>query len=379
MRLSDWWYRMRCGRDRALLRAVDRADLRTVRRFLAEGAQTHARGLTGRTPLHIAAERGRPRVADLLLDAGAAVDAREDAGCTPLHVTALYGHPAVAALLLDRGADPNAQTGDACADWIDDDGRPVGTQEGLETPLHFAARGGHAAVARHLLTHGADVDARDVLELTPLDWAAGSGHREAARLLVARGAAPVSIFAAACIGRRDVLEALLDASPASLQATTHRGRTPLHVAVECGSTDAVAFLLDRGADTEAGDARGRTPLHMAVARESHALVRVLLAGGADVRVRDMTGVTPQPIAASFAGTSDTTSLEKRGGIMPSAAMRPSGWTPLHHAAGRGHLGIVALLLRHGSDPCAPSGDGTPLVIAEQAGHKAVARLLRRYG
>jgi ankyrin len=360
MRLSDWWYRMRCGRDRALLRAVDRADLRTVRRFLAEGAQTHARGLTGRTPLHIAAERGRPRVADLLLDAGAAVDAREDAGCTPLHVTALYGHPAVAALLLDRGADPNAQTGDACADWIDDDGRPVGTQEGLETPLHFAARGDHAAVARHLLTHG-------------------SGHREAARLLVARGAAPVSIFAAACIGRRDVLEALLDASPASLQATTHRGRTPLHVAVECGSTDAVAFLLDRGADTEAGDSRGRTPLHMAVARESHALVRVLLAGGADVRVRDTTGVTPQPIATSFAGLSDTTSLEKRGGIMPSAAMRPAGWTPLHHAAGRGHLGIVALLLRHGSDPCAPSGDGTPLAIAERAGHKAVARLLRRFG
>lgn len=59
-------------------------------------------------------------------------------GYTALHHAALLGHLDVCSLLIASGADVNAV---ACVDG--------------STPLHKAAQGGHAAIVRKLLTHGA--------------------------------------------------------------------------------------------------------------------------------------------------------------------------------------------------------------------------------
>ena len=48
--------------------------------------------------------------------------------------------------------------------------------EDNSTPLHRAARYGHAAVATKLLQANAAVDAATVIGQTPLHWAAGNGH-----------------------------------------------------------------------------------------------------------------------------------------------------------------------------------------------------------
>jgi ankyrin repeat protein len=57
------------------------------------------------------------------------------------------------------------------------------------TPLHYAARAGHAAIVRLLLDGGGDVNARTRAGgATPLHRAAYQGHLEVVRLLVERGA-----------------------------------------------------------------------------------------------------------------------------------------------------------------------------------------------
>ncbi len=44
------------------------------------------------------------------------------------------------------------------------------------TPLHWAAKYGHAAIVEYLVSHGADVNASNRFGYTPLHWAARSGH-----------------------------------------------------------------------------------------------------------------------------------------------------------------------------------------------------------
>jgi len=64
-----------------------------------------------------------------------------------------YGQSSVAEFLLDKRVDPN-----------------VATTEG-QTSLHWVAHGPHVEVAKLLVRHGANVNARDAAGRTPLDWA----------------------------------------------------------------------------------------------------------------------------------------------------------------------------------------------------------------
>jgi ankyrin repeat protein len=89
------------------------------------------------------------------------------------------------------------------------------------TPLHIAARYGLIEYARSLIENQADVHARDVDGETPLWWAAGGGHGALIRMLVAAGADP------------DVDDKL-------------NGLKPLHKAASKNRADAVRALLEAG-------------------------------------------------------------------------------------------------------------------------------------
>jgi ankyrin repeat protein len=93
-------------------------------------------------------------IQSLLAEAPALARAHDEHGATPLHLAARKGHAGIAAALLAGGADVTAQ-------WTDDH---IGG-----TPLHAAAHGNQRAVAELLLQHGADPQARSVNGRSVLD------------------------------------------------------------------------------------------------------------------------------------------------------------------------------------------------------------------
>ncbi len=73
-------------------------------------------------------------------------------------------------------------------------------------------------------------------------------------------------------------------------------RSVLHVAAEMGNTDAVAAMLDRGIDVDAGSDIGATALSYAASRGQNEAVALLLEHGADVNARNRVGQTALGLA-----------------------------------------------------------------------------------
>jgi len=119
-------------------------NIESVKQHLAAGARLggasnivahlNAKGFLGRTPLHLAAWKGRKETTELLIAAGADLEAKDKEGMTPLYLTADGGHKEVVELLITKGADVNAKGND-------------GT-----TPLDWAKR--HPEIADLLRKHG---------------------------------------------------------------------------------------------------------------------------------------------------------------------------------------------------------------------------------
>ncbi|QKG22982.1 ankyrin repeat domain-containing protein [Actinomadura verrucosospora] len=127
----------------------------------------------GQTPLSHAASRGTAEITELLIATKQVdLDSRDKDGVSPLHYAARHGHADPVRLLLEAGANPNI------------------TENYGFTPLHEAAENGHAEVVRALLTAGADPECGLAkpfesypVNATPLDIARLRGHQTVVDLL----------------------------------------------------------------------------------------------------------------------------------------------------------------------------------------------------
>jgi len=136
---------------------------------------------------------------------------------TALHFAIGFGHENVAALLLDAHADADARNGDQ------------------RTPLIIAAQGGRTGLVTLLLENGADVNLKSPFK-TPLMYAAENGKAE-------------------------TVKALLD-HHARINDTDNDGWSALHFAGYLGQTEAIALLIERGADVSLVDDDGLTVSQM---------------------------------------------------------------------------------------------------------------------
>jgi cytohesin len=205
-----------------MLQAAQRGDVAKVRQLLASDTTlANAKGAHNKTPLHWAAEKNYPELAELLVTAGADINAEVSWGMTPLQWAANMGSREVAEILLARGAA--AQLNMWCAAGLGmldvvksfwdsaspstlkpgagqtrtrdlGGGKwgkappPESYQELISEALHIAARNGHVEVAGFLLEKGADINCRGFFGAPGLHWAAIHGHKAMVEFLIGHGA-----------------------------------------------------------------------------------------------------------------------------------------------------------------------------------------------
>jgi ankyrin repeat protein len=399
------------------------------------GADTNTRDGGGRTPLHLAAVKGREAVARLLVKAGALKDAEDRDGRTPLHLAAMNGHKAVVRLLVKAGANRDARDGHRQVDLIDifdrsriaamnDAGRTplhlaamngheaivrllvkasakdtkhsggwsqlrfTDRDDGGRTPLHLAAMNGHKAVARLLVIKArADKDGKDDRGWTPLHWAARNGQEAVARLLIIEldankdakdrsGLTP--LHHAAISGHKAVVRLLVVEVGANKDAKDHNNQTPLQIAAVNGHEAIVRLLVfEVHANKDTADNHGWTPLHSAVIGKCEAVVKLFIVeAGTDKDTKNGSGLTPLHTAVwnGYEAIARLLVIELDAN---KDAMDNRGWTPLHYAAAYGHEAIARLLvIEAGANKDAKDRDDqTPLQLAVKNGHNAVVRLL----
>jgi RNA polymerase sigma factor (sigma-70 family) len=265
-------------------------------------------------------------------------------GTTPLHLAARLGHAVIVDTLLKASAEPNARDREE------------------RTPLHSLAEGSaRIEIAERLLTAGADIDAVDDNGRTPVQVAAQratpSAEDEAdgfafAEFLLARGARR-DLFTAAALDRADDVPTLAE-SAAVVNRRDAAGATPLHAAARAGFRKVAKALLDAGADVTARDADGWTPLHVAAQpgrsrrlSPNHAVVSLLKERGAAIDI----------FAAALLGDAEQVASLIGRDLSLRDARDAAGATPLCLAAWQGHAAVVDLLLLKGANPDARDATG----------------------
>ena len=197
----------------------------------------------------------------------------------------------------------------------------------LDDNLLKQSEAGNQQEIRKLLEQGAQVDASNPKGSTALMLAANNGHLQAVKLLLSKGA--------------------------DVNAANENGSTALMVASYKGKLEIAKLLLSKGASVYAGTDGGVTALSAAKEANHKDVVKVLELYGAR---RAETEPEGQLIAEASAGNAEQVKKLLDSGVSPNIS-DPQGWTPIIHAAGRGQIGVVQLLLDRGAEVNARTGSG----------------------
>ena len=254
-----------------------------------------------------AAEYGHPAVVKLLLERGTDVLACDDVERSSLHLASANGHLEVAKVILQYKPLFNRHKSDSSPSHpltVNDDFRMsaelLAKRESYgRTPLHEAARYGHAEIVEFLVAHGADVNAQDEAGDTPLHVSASTNDLETTIKLLISGAdlrnqacdGWTALHISALQGHEQQAKLLLDKGH-PINARNNEGETPLIVAISCNNIEIAELLILHGADPKIPDERGMTPLHWAVYKGRLEHVRRLIAHGCNINTKTKTRDTP---------------------------------------------------------------------------------------
>ncbi|MFM1919871.1 MAG: hypothetical protein RLZZ303_1505 [Candidatus Hydrogenedentota bacterium] len=159
---------------------------------------------------------------------------------------------------------------------------------GCGQSLHdLAARGDIEAMRDAIARNPESVNSRDILDKTPLHHAVSNKRLEAMALLVESGA--------------------------DINAADKTGLTPLHVAAMQGRRDEAAWLLDHGADATKRDSFGDQPIHTAAVFGMGGSIQLFRQRGMAVDTPNASGETPLDIARKYRHEKLIAYLEKLAG------------------------------------------------------------------
>lgn len=249
-----------------------KGDTAEIKSLLKSSADVNTKKADGTTALHYAVHLNDLGLAKLLVKSKANPDVANDYGITPLSLACTNRNGDMVELLLDAGANANAEkwsgesvlmecvrTGatDAVAALLNAGAIPNVSEDKMgQTPLMWAAAGGHAEITKLLLDHGADISPKTLASEDRVpntcricEWKPSPGGFTA-------------LMFAARAGNIDTARLLLDAGADINEATDEYGN-PLVIAAASNHEDLAIFLLESGADPESKDENGVTALHHA--------------------------------------------------------------------------------------------------------------------
>jgi ankyrin repeat protein/mono/diheme cytochrome c family protein len=289
--------------DHVLFQAIRRGDTELLATLLRQGTPVNLRTADGTTPLMYAAVRGSADSVKLLLEHGADPNAANDAKVTALLWSAGDLHKV--RLLVNRGANLNVRS------------------ELGNTPLIVAAA--HAdstAVVEFMLSHGADLKAKNKRGYTALHSAVGAGNPKTVKLLAAKGA--------------------------KVDADDDTSRSDLAIAADRGSMELVEFLLEHGADPNAGNSR-RHSLNAALLAQKPEIARLLIKHNARFDRQLSPGKVPSILLAAYNEVGDTSIVQLMidKGVDLDAANQYDE-TALTWARKRGSQRLIDLLVNAGA-------------------------------
>jgi ankyrin repeat protein len=334
----------------------------------------------GQTPLTFAALCGHTQIMEELLNRRADIEAVNYHHHSPLFAAAASNKPAAVRLLLEKKADIDA---------------PVTTDASQATALLFAAKRNHLDMARLLLEHKANLNAKDAGGNTALARASNEGHEKMVQLIQGwplhekrerekKEREDQQARQQHQKEERERQEHEKQPNPQPLQINTNNNVLPAFAQV-MGSQKhedldrnllralaeedekKVAKLLDSKANVEVVDMCGYRPLHTASQKNGGEIVDVLLRANADINAATSDAIkwTPLNLAAHRGHlrivrqlcnhTSSRVSIDK---------VQKDNWTALHFAVAQGNLPLIEILLNQGANiEHDQGGNGTPLFTA----------------
>lgn len=338
-------------KDDIMIFAARKNDLTLLIRVLSAGADINYCGRTREdvnTALHHAAGEGHGGIITELLQYNPALEKRDSDNRTALLRAAYYGHQVAVDLLLAAGSDPN-------------------TRNNRETLLAAAIKSGLNDIASAFIHQMGPFELHEAMQHRRLDII---------RLMFARGVAAFampSLCQVAFIGF-EYLKLWVEHGANVNEFDGDGNCTPLSVAAGLRDTDMIRYLLDHGADPDAGPVDNH-PVLVAVGRSSTESARLLLEHGVDLVKLRSAGVM---WAACTAGSRATVellldafqALEMAESVLDNVDL-------LYGAVCYNQVDIVKLLLERGVKVNERSGvwNETVLYSAVRAGSNEVVEAL----
>ncbi|GFU11199.1 ankyrin-3 [Nephila pilipes] len=317
--------------------AIKNDSKKTTKFLLKYKTDSATEGALGYSLLHSSISRGNTKVAEILLEREINIDNNlSPDGYTALHIAAERGQVDSVNLLIMKKADIESKN-------VFD-----------MTPLHLAVDSGHLEVIKTLILKGAKVNSRDITDKTPLHNAALNGYKEIVKLLLDHQAeinasdlfhfTPLSN--AALQGHLTVTEILLQ-NNGLINIDNDFKTNPLHLAARNGHYKLVKLLLSHGASIDRKDENMRTALHCCSNEGHFEIVKILVKRGADIEAKDFQGRTPLHMVVNKGFYEISKFFTSKGADIYSKDA--SGSTALSESIIHGHDEITKLLLLNEGD------------------------------
>ncbi|XP_011922405.1 PREDICTED: ankyrin repeat domain-containing protein 6 isoform X6 [Cercocebus atys] len=308
-----------------LLIAAYKGQTENVVQLINKGAKV-AVTKHGRTPLHLAANKGHLPVVQILLKAGCDLDVQDD---IPIFMACslYYATPGANSLLLPANPVNSHWSADAISDWSmsnhiapaseivqdavaavkamkedknkknhrgkvrKDPRRSEREKEGDQTALHRATVVGNTEIIAALIHEGCALDRQDKDGNTALHEASWHGFSQSAKLLVKAGAnvlaknkAGNTALHLACQNSHSQSTRVLLLAGSRADLKNNAGDTCLHVAARYNHLSIIRLLLSAFCSVHEKNQAGDTALHIAAALNHKKVAKILLEAGADTTI-----------------------------------------------------------------------------------------------